>query len=149
MSTNYTNFLASNVRKYGYTVITYNHICVVNGFVTECKISKVVGGEALTGLGHAPTITQSTEVASRLVADQLSLQKIIVPTKRMDDFQKQELYKRRKARVKRFGTQNYPSTIMNNAYDKPLHPPRKATGTQQQKEKLDQELDEYMNQQAS
>lgn len=77
MSTNYTNFLAANIRKYGYTVLTYTHICGHNSFVTECKISKVVGGEALSGLGHATTIDNSIEIASRLVADQLSVRTLV------------------------------------------------------------------------
>lgn len=101
MSTYYTILLSSNIRKYGYTSLTYNHIFTSDGYVTECKVSKEVGKESFTGLGYSPTIIKSTETASRLVYEQISVQK-------------EEINKQQKSRAKRFGIN---SLIIEN-----LHP---------------------------
>ncbi len=72
MSTYYTNSLILSAKKNGYQTITYNHVCVPNGFVTECKVSKQIDKEAFTGLGYSSNIVDSTEKASSIVFNQIT-----------------------------------------------------------------------------
>lgn len=72
-----TNLLASNLKKLGYTVLTYNHIFTSDGVITECKVSKSIGKEGFTGLGQGSNIIESTEMASKLVHDQINIPVLI------------------------------------------------------------------------
>ena len=66
--TSYTNLLASNIVKLGYSSLTYNHIFTKNDeIVTECKVGKTLNGPWFTGMGYADNITRSSEDASKIV----------------------------------------------------------------------------------
>ena len=85
--TDYTNLLSLNLKKLGYTVLIYNHIFTFDCVITECKVSKSVGKEAFTGLGQASTLVLSTEMASKLVYNQINVpkKKTSLPTLRFEN----------------------------------------------------------------
>jgi len=68
-----TTLLASNLKKLGYTVLTYTHVFTSNGVITECKVSKSIGKEGFAGLGQGSNIIESTEMTSKLVYDQINV----------------------------------------------------------------------------
>jgi hypothetical protein len=68
---NYVKSLSEIVRKNKYQSVTYQHICVPDGWVVECKVFVKLNGLCYSSIGYDKDITTASEKSSKLVYQQI------------------------------------------------------------------------------